>query len=492
MLMFWTRLSISQQLFAAIALTAAIVVVSMATMIAISMRAGFSQYLAEAELGRFDGLAAALIAAHDPEKPGWPELAADRDAWHGFVRQNLRPGPGMAPRRPPPNTGGPEGRRPGPPPPRPGDPMQFGVRLSLLDADGNRVAGAPPRGGILAKRALTAPGGDAPVTIGWIALGAASTGPSPADSVFLEGQFRTLALTAVLALALSAVAAYLLARRFLGPVQVLAGSARALAAGDFSTRIKSSRRDELGALYRNFNELAESLEAAERAERQWISDTAHELKTPLSVLRAEIEALQDGIRTIDAKTLDELHNSVMRLSRLVGDLNILAEGREGALAANRHIEDIGEIVDEAAESARPRIEGSGLTLNTDIEPGRLGRCDSLRIRQLVDNLLENARRYTTAPGRIAVAVTGGTGGIEIAIEDSAPAPPAEAIPHLFDRFYRAEPSRSRQYGGSGLGLSICRAITQAHEGTITAAPSELGGLAIRIVLPALGAIDDEA
>ncbi|MCC2113887.1 MAG: HAMP domain-containing protein, partial [Hyphomicrobiales bacterium] len=398
------------------------------------MRAGFSQYLAQAELDRFDGLAEALVASYDPQQPGWPELTANREAWHRIVRRSLQPGPGMAP-RPPENAPLAEGIRPGPPPPRPGDPLQFGVRLSLLDAKGDRIAGAPPRGGVLAKRALVLSGsGDETLTIGWIALAAASTGPSSADRVFLEGQFRTLALTAVLALALSAAAAYLLARRFLGPVQVLAQGAKSLAAGDFSTRIESSRRDELGALYHNFNELAESLEAAERAERQWVSDTAHELKTPLSILRAEIEALQDGIRISDAKTLDELHGSVMRLSRLVGDLNVLAQGREGALAENRHIEDVGEIVDEAVESARPRIEGSGLTLSADLEPNLFGRCDSLRIRQLVDNLLENARRYTSAPGRIVVSVRSKVEWIEIAIEDSAPAPPFDKIPHLFDRF----------------------------------------------------------
>jgi two-component system sensor histidine kinase BaeS len=346
------------------------------------------------------------------------------------------------------------------------------------------LAGPEDSGGLVATRPITVTDADGQgVTVGWIALAAPEGGVVTADSVFLAGQFRALILSALLAIVVSAIAAFLLARQFLAPVRTLLRGTEVLAAGDYGTRMANPRQDEFGELIDHFNALAESLEAAERAERQWLSDASHELQTPLAVLRAEIEALQDGVRQPDEKTLSEMNASILRLSNLVGDLNALSHAREGKLLAAMADDDLSAIVKAAAEAARPRLSEAGLSLETGIDGPLAFRCDRGRIRQLVDNLLENARRYTTAPGRVSISLARVGGGLTLIVEDTAPAPPEEAMSKLFDRFYRADASRARQLGGSGLGLAICRAIVVAHGGTIAARRSALGGLAVRVVFP---------
>ncbi len=489
--MIWKRLSVTSKLFVVMALTAVIVIGFMAVMIAVSMRSGFSQYLLEAELDRFDSLDTALSESYDPAKPGWPELSATARAWSDFVRQHFRP-----PNRPPhppllhggAQAGAPSGGalrqpprdRPRPPP----DPLQLGTRLSLLDANGNRIAGAPLSGGLVAKRLIVKTASDGiSQTIGWIALAAPRGGAMSADDLFLSGQFRTLILTSLFAIALSAMAAFLLARQFLAPVRGLVGGAKLLAASDYSARLENHREDEFGALIDQFNALAEGLETARKAERQWLTDASHELQTPLAILRAEIEALQDGLRQPDEKTLSGLHKSVLRLSRLVADLNSLSQAREGGLITTMADEDFGSIVDEAVEAARAHIEASNLRLQATIDHALILPCDRMRIRQLLDNLIENARRYTSAPGTILISTHREESGVRLLVDDTAPAPPDEALDNLFERFYRAEPSRARTHGGSGLGLTICRAIVLAHVGSIKAERSDLGGLRVNIFLP---------
>ncbi|MEM1047718.1 MAG: ATP-binding protein [Pseudomonadota bacterium] len=495
--MFWKRLPLSRKLFAAIAGIATLIVVFMALMVGLSMRSGFSAFLAEEELGRFDALVTALQRAHTLDRPGWPELAASREAWHDFVRRNLRPiGGGPRPGGPlrPPSAPAPDpltvraGPPPHPPPPGTGppggDPLQIGRRLSLLDAEGALVAGAPRYREILARRPImvVAAGSERQV-VGWLALSALPGRPIAADSVFLNRQLLTLGLSALLAVVLSAIAAFFLARTFLAPVHAVAAGARRLVTGEYDTRLETTRRDELGDLVADFNALAAGLDAAQKAERQWISDTSHELQTPLAVLRAQIEALQDGVRKPDASALDALHGSVMRLSLLVGDINLLARGREGALVLDRRDEDLHDLVAEAVESVRPVFDATDLLLDFVCAGNGLVSCDRLRIRQVLDNLLENARRYTAAPGRVSVRVEDKGRGVTLCVADSPPAPPPDAYDRLFDRFYRVEASRDRRHGGSGLGLAICRAIVEAHGGSISAAPSDLGGLAVRVDLP---------
>lgn len=474
----WKRFSIQTKLFVVMTAITVTAIAFLAVMIAVSMRSGFSQYLLEAELGRFAPLAAALAERHDAVRPGWPDLQANRRLWHDAVRQAMRQ-VGGGPRRPRPGA---DGARP--PPPR--DPLQLGRRLSLQGADGTTLIGRQPEGGRIARLPILRRDGAASAyakPLGWVVLVAPKGSGHRVSDVFLSGQLRSLLLSSLLALFLSGVAAYLLARQFLAPVNRLVDAARQLSAGEEQTRIAHDRGDELGTLIDDFNHLAASLQATKEAERQWISDAAHELKTPLAVLRARIEGLQDGIYPCDAAALDDLHRSVLRLARLVSDLNALSHGQEGQLVALCAPEDLCAIIGDAIAAAKARFDEKGLTVSASLPSGFVMPCDRLRMRQLLDNLLENARRYTDAPGRVIVVLSEQAGTARLVIEDTAPSPPETSYARLFDRFYRGEASRSRHLGGSGLGLAICRAIVLGHGGEIAARPSTLGGLQIVISLP---------
>ncbi|MEM7299630.1 MAG: ATP-binding protein [Pseudomonadota bacterium] len=490
--MFWSRLSIGKKLFIAITATTAVIVISIALMTAANMSAGFSRYILEAELDRFDPVRIALVNRHDDANPGWPEIKGRHDALNRIVRRNLvrpggppRPGPGARQAsdqrgadqsRPPPRQ--PDNRR-RPRPPR--DPMQLGSRVALLDAQGEFVAGARPDDQQTARRPIMREGEDR--VLGYLSIAMPRRADQASGTPFLRDQLRVLGIISVFALILSGLAAFWLSRQFTRPVHTLMQGTVRLSKGEFDVKLTKTSQDEFGDLVDQFNKLASYLEAAEKAERQWMSDTSHELQTPISVLKAEIEAIQDGIRKPDEKTLATLHDSVNRLSLLVKDINQLSKAREGQLIENTSRESLTLLAQEAINRARTPIEQADLTLESSLHDDVLLRCNPLRIGQLLDNLLTNARRYTDAPGTVRLSLEKNEGGIRLSVEDSNGAPPPDMHEKLFDRFFRAEPSRARQHGGSGLGLPICRMIVEAHGGTIRAEPSPMGGLAIRVHFP---------
>jgi two-component system sensor histidine kinase BaeS len=238
-------------------------------------------------------------------------------------------------------------------------------------------------------------------------------------------------------------------------------------------------------LARSFNRLTERLSANERERRRFVADTSHELRTPIAVLRAQIEALQDGIHQADSGTLAVLHDDVMGLSRLVDDLYALARADAGGLKTETAPIDIPAILEDVAEGFAPRLAAAGLSLELSGRPETPWICfgDHRRMRQLFINLIENSVRYTDRGGTLAIQIQGRANTLVIRFDDSAPGVPDESLPRLFERFYRVEASRNRDQGGSGLGLAICQGIVAAHNGQISASASPRGGLRIEIVLP---------
>jgi two-component system sensor histidine kinase BaeS len=460
------QLPLAYRLFGAISLTALLVVVVMASMVAINMREGFSRYLLRGELELHKPLVETLAAAHDASAGGWPQLASHPEAWARFIRAN--------------------DPRPPEPPGRGAPPMPIERRLILLDAHGNHVSGGDPAAGqpeeTIAIMAPGAPPNAAP--IGWLGIAAPGMIQSSTDALFLRSQFRSLIVAALLALALSALAAALLARQFLVPIRALERGAKRLAGGEYAARIPNERGDELGQLIGHYNALAENLESAERAQQQWISDTSHELQTPLAVLRAHIEALQDGVRQADPPTLDTMEEAVTRLTHLIADLRLLSDWREGALTAQSGPANLADIARDAVAATSEQFSAAGLELTTDVADPIRVKCDAGRIRQVLDNLLANSLRYTDAPGEVRLRAWRSGERAYLTLDDAPPAPPDETMPHLFDRFFRADASRSRAGGGSGLGLAICKAIVEAHGGEISATRSRFGGLNVCVILPA--------
>jgi two-component system sensor histidine kinase BaeS len=351
----------------------------------------------------------------------------------------------------------------------------------LLDADGGMVYGRPQLLGGTRRY---------PVTLDGTRVGELALLPGPAVADLVELRFRERFGSALLVIALGVIAlaaaiALPFARRLVRPVLGFQDTARRLAAGDLQARVAAAGDDELGRLARDLNTLAATLESNEQARRRWAADISHELRTPLSLLRAEIEALQDGVRPLDRAALDALHGDTLRLKRLVEDLYDLSLTDLGAQGYRKVETDPAEVLREDCDSFRPQFTGAGLTLTLDERltgPVTIP-ADPQRLSQLFRNLIGNSLRYTDPGGGLAVTL-GRTGDrLWIDFQDGPPGVPSEALPHLFERLYRVEGSRSRNTGGAGLGLAIARNICEAHGGRIEAKHAPQGGLWVHIELP---------
>jgi two-component system sensor histidine kinase BaeS len=281
------------------------------------------------------------------------------------------------------------------------------------------------------------------------------------------------------AFVLAAGLAYWLSRR----VRAMVQTTNALIHGDYNVRLAPRGHDELAQLARDFNTLAATLAAAQQARRAWIADIAHELRTPLAVLRAEIESLQDGVRPLNQDNLASLAHETGRLTRLVEDLHTLSLSDRGALSYHPEPVDVADAIRDAVAAQRREAEARGLDVRLDLEDGTMVFADETRLGQVFANLMQNSLRYTDAPGRIAITVKSDGQRAIVDWQDSAPGVAADELPRLTERLYRVEASRSRASGGSGLGLAIARAIVEGQGGTLSVAGSPLGGLGVRLLLP---------
>ncbi|EGV19296.1 ATP-binding protein [Thiocapsa marina] len=365
------------------------------------------------------------------------------------------------------------------------------LRLMLLDAEGALIYGRPELLSNTRRFVLDLDGR----SIGELAVIAGPPVAELADLHFVERQGGRLWLIVAAMLAVAAALAYPLSSRLIRPVKAFQQTARRLAAGDYDARVAIGGGDEIARLGRDINALADALGRNDRARRQWVADISHELRTPLALLRAHLEAMQDGVRPLERGEIDRLHGDVLRLSRLVEDLNDLARTDLGALAYHMQEIDLAEILREDIDAFRTRFEAAGLDLafdnrlagRHDADPAVCAplRADAGRISQLFGNLLHNSLSYTDSGGGLTVTLDAAPlGGYRITFEDTAPGVPTEDLPRLFDRLYRVDASRSRHTGGAGLGLAIAKNVVSAHGGSIEAHAAAAGGCAIRIELPA--------
>jgi two-component system sensor histidine kinase BaeS len=356
----------------------------------------------------------------------------------------------------------------------------FGERLGLLDADRRPIAGrvAHPMLVALASidtvaRPLVAAGRP----IGTLVVVHAENSGDDLAIAFLVDQQNHLALLAAIGLALAVAAAAALAANFRRPIRQLVDGARRLGAGRLETRLAMRRGDELGELAATFDQLAAQLEESERSRRQWVADTSHELRTPIAVLRAQLEAMHDGMRAPTPENFALAQRQVLLLGKLVDDLAVLAKADVGELQLASDPVDAWQTVLEATHAFSDRFARAGLRLVAGPSPGRaVVRGDADRLGQVVANLFENCLRYTDRGGRVEVGAALEGPRLRIAIDDTAPGVPAGVLPRLGERFYRVDASRSRELGGSGLGLALSRRIVEAHGGRLDFEASPLGGL----------------
>ena len=284
--------------------------------------------------------------------------------------------------------------------------------------------------------------------------------------------------------ALALLAGVFVARKITAPLRQIEDAARSVARGETSRRAHVSSSDELGELAASFNTMADSLESQERTRQQFIADIAHELRTPLTVLLGEIEALQDGVIQPSRDRLESLYEEAQLLSRLVDDLRTLSLADAGELKLQLSTEPAAVVLNRGASAMTEAAARANVTLKLDVNPGLpTVAVDAQRISQVLINLLSNAIRHTPAGGEATVSAERAGNLVLVQIKDSGPGFPEEALPHVFDRFFRVDPSRSRSSGGSGLGLAIARQLVSAHGGDIWAENNEGPGATLTFTLP---------
>ncbi|NBC11983.1 MAG: HAMP domain-containing protein [Gammaproteobacteria bacterium] len=481
-----------------------------------SFQRGLERLAAERQAQRLEAIAERLSAIYARDG-GWDRLAADKRLWvhtlvgappEGHRRRWVEPDVGDAPAHQdhPGRHGGrgPRARRPlrellGDLPAEPGawpprrvlariragePPRPLELRLMLLDAAGDIVYG---------REALLADAERHPLRDGGGLIGSLAMLPGPpitelADLRFRERQTGALWLIGLGVALLAALLAFPLSKRLTRPVVAFQRSMRRLAAGDYDARVAVAGNDELGRLGRDLNDLAAALAQTEQARRQWAADIAHELRTPLSLLRADVEAMQDGVRPLDHAALDAVHADTLRLGRLIDDLYELSMTDLGALSYRKAPVDLLALLSGELDAFEGAFAEAGIALALSADGADETRDwtvhgDPQRLTQLFGNLLRNTLAYTDRGGELRVRLSRRAGSAHIDFDDTAPGVPAADLPRLFERLYRVDASRSRATGGAGLGLAIARNIVAAHGGAISAVASPLGGLRVQVALP---------
>ncbi len=322
-------------------------------------------------------------------------------------------------------------------------------------------------------------------TVGYL-VAQGGMGYTQGDETYLVTRLNQAALIAgAVAGGLALILAVLLAMQLLRPVRDLTRAAKQMAQGDLSQRVPVKGKDELAELGRMFNFMAGSLQQAEESRKAMTADIAHELRTPLAVQRANLEALQDGIYPLSADNLQPVLEQNRMLTRLVDDLRTLALADAGQLTLERAPTDLSGLLQGVIERFQPQANGQGVRLVLEMTKTHLPLLDldAIRVEQILTNLLSNGLRYTPQDGTIRVGVQGQGPEVDVTVRDSGPGIPEESLPFVFERFYRADKARARAEGGSGLGLAIARQLARAHGGELSAANHPEGGAAFTLRLP---------
>ena len=315
------------------------------------------------------------------------------------------------------------------------------------------------------------------VTLIWIGFGVLFGVIARNSDRGRDGPSGPPVVVAVVAAAI--VATFIAYRRLARPVSDLLDGAERLGGGDYDARVHPGGPRAVRTLGRAFNDMAGRLEASEEARRRFLADITHELRTPLAVVRAEVEAQLDGIHPRDDAHLTTLLEHTHTLDRLIDDLHTLALGDAGQLRLHRETISVGAVVDDAIAAIAPAATRRGVTLTTVGSAGTDLELDAdpVRLGQVVTNLLTNAVRHTPPGGTVTVTTTTDASTVTVAVADTGPGIEGD-VERVFDRF-----ARSADSGGSGLGLTIARQLVVRHGGTLTAANAPTGGARFTVTLP---------
>ena len=359
-----------------------------------------------------------------------------------------------------------------------------GAAVQIRDLAGHVVASSP------AFATANGPQSSPPIVargqpVGTAVVRSTGTGLNAADRVLQTALLRAIAGAAGLAALLALLTGLAVARRITRPVTRLIAVTRAMAAGDRAARVGEIRAaDELRELAAAFDQMAGTMDRQEQIRRNLVADVAHELRTPIAILQAGHEALLDGVAEPTPAELSSLRDEVLRLARMVGDLQTLAAADAAALNLARRRCDLADLAAAAADSLARRFEAAGLTLDRRLAASPV-LADPHWLHQVITNLLTNALKFTPAGGHVTIS-TGLSGADAILrVTDTGTGIPADDLPRIFDRFWRGQ--RAAQVSGSGIGLAVAAELAQAHRGRLTARSEFEGpgrGTEMTLTLPA--------
>ena len=309
---------------------------------------------------------------------------------------------------------------------------------------------------------------------------------SPTDThrAFLTAVHRYLLWASLVALGLAFLLSYLLTRRVLRPLVQMSDASRQIAAGNFTARVEAIRGDEIGELGEAFNRMSDSLERLEQLRKSMVSDVAHELRTPLTNLRGYLEGLSDGVIPPDKATFEMLQQENLRLVNLVDDLGQLARADAARAFLDRRPVDLTDCIEEMLNLYRMNVDDKQIRLSTQFaDDASTVPADRDKLLQAMRNLIDNCLKYTPPGGRVTITTARTAGGVRVDFVNDGPGIPPAELPYVFERFYRAEYSRSRDAGGAGIGLAIVKQLIEAHGGRV-GAESTPGETRIWFELPA--------
>ena len=301
---------------------------------------------------------------------------------------------------------------------------------------------------------------------------------------FLRGFWWQFLLAGAVSALVALFLARWLARGMTRPLRQMARAAKSMAAGDYSQRVETTSRDEVGQLAETFNAMAGELAGTERLRRDLVANVSHELKTPITALRAHLENLLDGVEQPDPATLEVMLDQSDRLSRLVEQLLELSRLESGDLPLHREPMPLRPLVERVVSEVAVARRDEGVAVHNQV-PADLSDLDAdrERVHQVLFNLLDNAVRFTPEGGDVTVTAARENGRCVVSVSDTGPGVDAEHLPRLFERFCRVDPARSRAGGGTGIGLAIAKSVVEAHGGHIWAESSPGHGSAFRFDLP---------
>jgi histidine kinase len=298
--------------------------------------------------------------------------------------------------------------------------------------------------------------------------GSPGGGREPLYQDFRAGFNEALSYAALAAILVAVVVSFVFSRGVVAPLHAIMQASQRIAAGRYDERVQVQGSDELAGLALHFNQMAQKLEEVESMRRRLIGDVSHELRTPLAAIKGSMEGLMDGVLPASPETYQQIYAEADRLNRLVDDLQELSRVESGAYQLDIKPVDLASVLRTVTKRLAPQFDSKRISLDlklaADLPPIL---ADEDRAVQILTNLMGNALQYTPEGGKVSISASRRDGEVQIAVQDAGIGIPSEHLPHVFDRFYRVDQSRSRRLGGgSGIGLTIARALVEAQGGRI--------------------------